>query len=246
MPISNQAIYQKIATIKNECTRKTYETRLQNLGNALSADLYDIFKHPSKYIPKIKEVYKPVCTQRNIATAVLAAFNMFSELKSKKANAYSEWTSYQKALREQYSPIAVSHNEEIADAYKRVLIDIPSKKPRASMKALLLSLAVHAPWAIKHAGTMAIVYPPATRSPSEEYVYMCPNKPFIATQKKRTAMPRQLYADISASVGTHPRTFLFVGSDKGPFRKQNSYGVFVKRTMQAATGKPLGINDIGC
>jgi hypothetical protein len=238
MPISNQAIYQRLSSIKNECTRKTYETRLASLSKAMGSEIYDICKHPGRYIPKIKTVYPSACTQRNMVTVILAVFNMFADLKAKKANAYGEWTTFQKSLREQYTPETVSYKEELIEAYKK---NIASKN---YAKSMLLSLAVNAPWAVKHAGTMAIVYPPASKSPSENYVYMCPNKPLIVTSKRRVAMPRQLFVDISASVTAHPRSFVFIGSDKGPFRKQNSYAVFVKRTMLAATGKPIGINAI--
>lgn len=243
MPISNATVYERLSRIENECSRNTYETRLRTLVLLTGDNIYDMCKHPERYVPKIQSSYKSECTQRNMASALLAVFNLFPELKSRKPRAHAAWSSYQKSIRSAYRPTGVSYRDSIAAAYGRLRGDISGEK-KESARALLLSMALHAPWAAKGLSTMAAVFPPATRSPSENYVYMCPKKPLIVARGKRAPVPQQLFEDLSAALRAHPRTFLFVGSDEQPFKKQNSFGVYVKRAMMASTGKPIGVNDL--
>lgn len=243
MPISNAAVYNALSGIKNECTRKTYEARLKALTLVLGEDVYGLCKRPGRHVPVLKRTYPSQCTRRNMASAVLAVFNLFPEMKSKKPRAWEEWAAFQRSSREGYRPAEGAHGAEIAAAYGRLRGDAGGAA-KQSQRALLLSMAVHAPWAVRHGGTMAAVFPPETKSPSENYVYMCPNRPIMVAGRRKETVGRGLFADLSASLGAHPRGFLFVGSDGKPFRKQNSYGVFVKRAMEGATGEAIGVNEI--
>ena len=246
MGLTNGYIIEQLALkIRNTTTVNTYVSKLNKLTGVMGKSIYDIAKTPHVSIPKIKELYAgSAFTQKNMIGLMLTVFKYNPDLITKKRQAYNAWVL---AMKEYKSLESVADTKVTRDDLIAKYNDVSTKLVYKTdyTHHLLLSLLVHLPDVPRaNYAHIAIVRAPALKSPSADYVYLKPGGSFLKLDGKKYNMPDVLVADIEKSIKIHPRSWLFVDSSDKSYTKQNTFNVFVIRTMNKLFGQKIGVNDL--
>jgi hypothetical protein len=217
MVLSDKYIINTLKTnIKNTETSDNYINRLQNLSLKLHKSIYDIIKNPD--ITDIQIIYPNINTQKNKIIVIMSVFKYIPELSSKKSKTLEGWSK----IYEDVGSLKIDVKEtpitkkDIENKYLEFKSNNPHEELSKSQEYLLLSIVLH--------------------SPSQIIDFVrCPTKGSITA-------PTKLADDLLESVKKHPRSYIFMTSDRKMFTSNNSYTVYVSRTFKKLFGINLGIN----
>ena len=210
---------------------------------------------PDQIIP---ELYKQNWSLHRVCEMINAPLSVFKRSVWLKAEFETQWKQWQEERHKVQTKIDENYEKnEGSERYNKSaipwteLIKLRDALPNGSKERLLISFYTYIPPARANYGDLFIFTEkpkdPSLIGESQNYVVLTKDENYIALRKYKTAgtyhenivhIPKDLLEQIQASLKILPRTHIFVGIDKEPFKSENSFSKFASRILEKVTKKP--------
>lgn len=244
-----------------------YEARLKKLLEICHPKaLKDILKHPDDIYPIIAKHTNNKCTTiANYATLISKIFSSNPEIASRYPKAQKKWKHYLYKCRTEQNTI-YSENKASQDKLDQVvtmedikakIIELGTNGPKTKKEAMnlvLLSCFMHLVPKRADLGNVRIFFnaAPDPLPKDMNYIVLSKDSSVLQINKFKTSkhvkggitepVHSRLYEDIMMSLQVYPREFLFTDIKGQPYKINNSYSQYVKRSFQTMFGKPMGVS----
>lgn len=238
-------------------TKTMYTDRIRHLTNKLGCSFFDVVKKHGESIAWIQKNYAQPTSQKAYLSIALAMFRHAEGLREQLPAAYKAWnkafTEADGKVEDRYKKNAPSDKQAAGYVKFEEIMKKRDALEKGSEERLLLGMYTHLK-PLRADFNNVRLYKTLPSKPAQNYIHLCPNKPCVLvlgeykTAKShgvfKKELPIPLCEEISASLETKPREYLFVKADGEPFEKSNSFIRYANRTFKRLFGRPMTISLI--
>jgi hypothetical protein len=213
-----------------------------------------ILTNPKKVIEKLLE---QDWSKHRLCGMVSAPLSVYKRAKWLQESHETEWKMWQDKRKETQKEIDDEYEKnEGTEKYNKVAVpwrQIVEKRdslPKGSIERLLISFYTMIPPGRANYGDLFIYnkVPPKDDIPEQQnYIVLSDDENYIGLRRYKTEstyhenridIPEELVDEIAESLKQAPRTHMFVGKNKEPFRSENSFTKFACRVLEKVYNRP--------